>query len=97
MGVFLCTLTHHQGGYQAPCRCKSDPHPRIAIPCQDLLGRGEMRLFLAHKAPQFVHLTLGDMSGVEQPSGHSTTMPASLVEPGTDGVLININDAAGAP
>src|SRR5712691_10216058 len=26
-GVFLCTFTHHQGGYQAPCRCKSDPHP----------------------------------------------------------------------
>src|SRR2546426_7185699 len=38
VSVRLSAFAHHKGGHQAPCWCKGDPHPGIAIQCQDLLG-----------------------------------------------------------
>src|SRR6266699_4010177 len=64
VSVLLVALTYHKGSHQSPCRCESDPHPGIAIQREHFLGRGQMRFFLTHKAPQFVHLALGDMQVV---------------------------------
>jgi hypothetical protein len=61
VGVLLVPFTYHKGGYQSPCRCESDPHPGIAIQREYFLSHGQMRFFLTHKAPQFVHVALGDI------------------------------------
>ena len=79
VGVLLVAFTDHKGGHQAPCRGKSDPHPGIALQREYFLGHGQMRFFLTHKAPQFVHLALGDMQGIEQRGRHGPTMAPSAI------------------
>src|SRR5712691_3044069 len=56
-----------------------------------------MRFFLAHEAPPFVHLALGNMPGVEQIGSDSPTMPPGSIQPVTDGILIDIDDTPGTP
>jgi hypothetical protein len=51
VGARLITFAHHEGGYQAPDRREGNPHPSITIERPYFLGRGQMRFFLAHKAP----------------------------------------------
>jgi hypothetical protein len=55
-----------------------------------------MGFFLTHEAPQFVHLALSDMQVVAQVGGHGPTMPSGSIQPVTDGILIDADDAAGA-
>jgi hypothetical protein len=97
VGVLLVAFTYHKGGYQSPCRCEGDPYPGIAIQREHFLGHGQMRFFLTHKAPQFVYLALGDMQGIKQIGRHGPTMPPGSIQPVTDGILIDLDDAAGAP
>src|SRR5712691_2451471 len=56
-----------------------------------------MRFFLAHEAPQFVHLALGNMQGVEQIGGVSPTMAPGSIQPVTDGIRIDIDDTPSTP
>jgi hypothetical protein len=94
VGVLLVAFPYHKGGHQAPCWCESDPHPGIAIQREHFLGRGQMRFFLTHKAPQFVHLALGDMQGIEQRGRHGPTMAPSSIQPVTDSILIDLDNGS---
>src|SRR5215831_16585323 len=97
VSVLLVAFPYHKGSHQAPCRYESDPYPGIAVQREHFLGRGQMRFLLTHKAPQFVHLALGDMQGIEQIGRHSPPMPSGSIQPVTDRILIELDDAAGAP
>jgi hypothetical protein len=97
IGALLITFAHNKRGYQAPYRREGNPYPGIALERQHPLGYRQMGFFLTYEAPQFVHLALGNMQGIEQIGGDSPTMPPGAIEPVTDGILIDLDDAASAP
>lgn len=97
VSVLLVAVPYHKGSHESPCRYESEPHPGIAIQREHFLGRGQLRFFLTHKAPQFVHVALGEMSGMAQRGRHRPTMPPGSIQPVTDSIRIELDDAAGAP
>src|SRR5262249_3308403 len=97
VSVLLVAFPYHKGSNQAPCRYESDPYPGIAVQREHFLGRGQMRFLLTHKAPPFVHLALGAMQGIAQIGRHSPTLPPGSIQPVTDSILIDLDDASATP
>jgi hypothetical protein len=94
--VLWVAFAHHAGGHQAPCRCAGAPYPGRALARPHRLGYAQLGCLLAHDAPPGVPLALRARPVVAPGGGHGPTMPSGSIPPVTDGLLIDVDDAAGA-
>ena len=78
---------------QAPDWGTSDPHPGVPRGVAIDLGARQMRFLGMHETPQLVKLALAHMQIVPEVQEDGATVAGHSMQPGTDRVLVDLDDA----
>jgi hypothetical protein len=97
IGCRLRALADDKGHDPAPLWGQGPPDPGIAIGVTRGVRPRERLVFRMDNTPQFVHLTLSEGPLLPHIQSYQPTLLGGALEPGTHGILVNLDDPRGRP
>jgi hypothetical protein len=91
--VFLCAPADHKSYDHPPDGCESDPDPSVSLSLAQQFRAEQVCFFGMSETPQFIELTFNDMKSPPEVERHQTTLPVGAIQPVTDCVFVNLDDA----